>query len=82
MIFYDIISGRLATVDREISARCIAIMNSADPSLLAYMQYYIDNCDPDRGLTYKLAKEFGQRLIDNCREVVGQPPMYKDGEIT
>ena len=81
-MFYNIFFGGLTTVDREITARCIAFMNRADPSLLAYMQYYIDNCDPDRGHTYKLAKEFGQRLIDNCREVVGQPPMYKDGEIT
>ena len=80
LMFYDIIFGRLTTVDRDITARCIAIMNRADPSLLAYMQYYIDNCDAERGPTYKLAKEFGQRLIDNCREVVGQPPLYKDGK--
>lgn len=80
LMFYDIIFGRLTTVDREITARCIAIMNRADPSLLSYMQYYIDNCDSNRGPTYKLAKDFGQRLIDNCHEVVGQPPLYKDGE--
>lgn len=78
LMFYDIIFGRLTTVDREITARCIAIMNRADPALLAYMQYHIDECDASRGETYKLAKEFGQRLIDNCREVVGHPPMYKD----
>ncbi|KZT01368.1 fatty acid synthase [Laetiporus sulphureus 93-53] len=78
LMFYDIIFGRLTTVDREITARCIAIMNRADPELVTYMQYYIDKCDPNRGETYKLAKQFGQQLIDNCREVVGQPPLYKD----
>ncbi|KAI0787467.1 fatty acid synthase [Fomes fomentarius] len=78
LMFYDIIFGRLTTVDREITARCIAIMNRADPDLLAYMQYYIDKCDPERGETYKLAKQFGQQLIDNCREVVGNPPLYRD----
>lgn len=78
-MFYDIIFGHLTTVDWEITARCIAIMNRADLSLLAYMQYYIDNCDPEHGLTYKLAKDFGQHLIDNCCEVIGQPPLYKDG---
>ncbi|RPD59601.1 fatty acid synthase [Lentinus tigrinus ALCF2SS1-6] len=78
LMFYDIIFGRLTTVDREITARCIAIMNRADPELVTYMQYYIDQCDPERGETYKLAKQFGQQLIDNCREVVGQPPLYKD----
>ncbi|KAH9856627.1 fatty acid synthase [Lenzites betulinus] len=78
LMFYDILFGRLMTVDREITARCIAIMNRADPALVTYMQYYIDQCDPSRGETYKLAKEFGQQLIDNCKEVVSQPPLYKD----
>ncbi|EIW57289.1 fatty acid synthase [Trametes versicolor FP-101664 SS1] len=78
LMFYDIIFGRLNTVDREITARCIAIMNRADPELVTYMQYYIDQCDASRGETYKLAKQFGQQLIDNCKEVVGQPPLYKD----
>lgn len=80
LMFYDIIFGRLTTVDREITARCIAIMNRADPALLDYMQYHIDECDASRGETYKLAKEFGQRLIDNCREAVGEAPLYKDGK--
>ena len=55
-------------------------MNRADPTLLQYMQYHIDKVNPDRGSTYKLAKQFGQQLIDNCRQVVGQAPLYKDGE--
>lgn len=79
IMFYDIIFGRLATVDRQITARCIAIMNRADPVLLQFFQYNIDKTDPTRGETYRLAKQFGQQLIDNCREVLGQPPMYKDG---
>ncbi|PCH42040.1 fatty acid synthase [Wolfiporia cocos MD-104 SS10] len=78
LMFYDIIFGRLTTIDREITARCIAIMNRADPELVTYMQYYIDQCDPNRSETYKLAKQFGQQLIDNCREVVNEPPLYKD----
>ncbi|KAI0342734.1 fatty acid synthase [Trametopsis cervina] len=78
LMFYDIIFGRLTTVDREITARCIQIMNRADPELVTYMQYYVDQCDENRGETYKLAKQFGQQLIDNCREVVSQPPLYKD----
>ncbi|KAF9467993.1 fatty acid synthase [Collybia nuda] len=78
LMYYDIIFGRLTTVDREITARCIALLNRADPDMLKYMQYNIDQCDPSKGETYKLAKEFGQQLIDNTREVVGQPPVYKD----
>ncbi|RDB25744.1 Fatty acid synthase subunit alpha [Hypsizygus marmoreus] len=78
LMYYDIIFGRLTTVDREITARCIALLNRADPEMLAYMQYNIDQCDPSKGETYKLAKEFGQQLIDNTREVIGKPPVYKD----
>ncbi|KAG8733585.1 3-oxoacyl-[acyl-carrier-protein] synthase [Ceratobasidium sp. 423] len=78
LMWYDIIFGRLTTVDREITSRCIAIMNRADPTLLRYMQYYIDNCHPEKGETYALAKQFSQQLIDNCRKVVGQPPLYRD----
>lgn len=79
LMFYDIIFGRLTTVDREITARCIQIMNRADPTLLQYMQYHIDKVNPERGPTYALAKQFGQQLIDNCHQVVGQAPLYKDG---
>ncbi|KAH8100945.1 fatty acid synthase [Cristinia sonorae] len=78
LMWYDIIFGRLTTVDREITARCIAIMNRADPALVDYMQYYVEQCDPSRGETYRLAKQFGQQLMENCREVLGQPPLYKD----
>ncbi|KAI0067274.1 fatty acid synthase [Artomyces pyxidatus] len=78
LMFYDIIFGRLTTVDREITARCIAIMNRADPELITYMQYVIDQVDASRSETYSLAKRFGQQLIDNCRDVVGEPPLYKD----
>ncbi|KAF8206176.1 fatty acid synthase [Mycena galopus ATCC 62051] len=79
LMYYDIIFGRLTTVDRDITARCIALMNRADPEVLAYMQYNIDHCDPTKGDNYKLAKQFGQQLIHNTREVLGQPPVYKDG---
>ena len=77
-MYYDIIFGRLKTVDREIVSRCIYIMNRANPTLLDFMQYHIDHCPTERGETYELAKELGQQLIDNCREVLGQAPVYKD----
>lgn len=80
LMWYDIIFGRLTTVDREITARCIAIMNRADPALVDYMKYHVEQCDPDRGETYRLAKQFGQQLMENCAQVVAQHPVYKDGE--
>jgi fatty acid synthase subunit alpha len=45
------------------------------------MQYHIDNCDVEKGETYKLAKELGQQLLDNCREALKENPLYKDGEL-
>jgi fatty acid synthase subunit alpha, fungi type len=79
VMYYDIIFGRLATVDHEITARCIALLNRVDLELLTYMQYSIDQCDASKGETYQLAKQFGQQLIENTREVIGKPPVYKDG---
>ncbi|KAJ7456863.1 hypothetical protein B0H11DRAFT_2321206 [Mycena galericulata] len=78
LMYYDIIFGRLTTVDRDITARCIALMNRANPELLLYTQYNIDQCDPNKGDNYKLAKQFAQQLLENVREVVGKPPLYKD----
>lgn len=77
-MYYDIIFGRLTAVDREIVSRCILIMNRSNPSLLEFMQYHIDHCPTERGETYQLAKELGAQLIDNCRDVLGEAPVYKD----
>ncbi|KAI9703507.1 MAG: 3-oxoacyl-[acyl-carrier-protein] synthase [Bogoriella megaspora] len=77
-MYYDIIFGRLTAVDREIVSRCIHIMNRSNPRLLDYMQYHIDNCPTERGETYKLAKQLGQQLIENCRDVLKEAPVYKD----
>ena len=65
LMYYHIIFGWLTTVDREITARCIALLNRADPDMLQFMQYNINQCDASKGETYRLAKEFGQKLIDN-----------------
>ncbi|KAL4923343.1 trifunctional fatty acid synthase subunit FAS2 [Aspergillus undulatus] len=77
-MYYDIIFGRLRVVDREIVSQCIRIMNRSNPLLLEFMQYHIDNCPTDRGETYQLAKELGEQLIENCKEVLGVSPVYKD----
>ncbi|KAF7185747.1 Fatty acid synthase subunit alpha [Pseudocercospora fuligena] len=77
-MYYDIIFGRLTAVDREIVSRCILIMNRSNPKLLEFMQYHIDHCPTEKGETYELAKELGQQLIENCRDVLGEAPVYKD----
>lgn len=77
-MYYDIIFGRLKTVDREIVSQCIRIMNRSNPTLLEFMQYHIDNCPTERGETYQLAKELGAQLIQNCKDVLEADPVYKD----
>lgn len=80
VMYYNIIFGHLTAIDRETTAQCISLLNRADAKLLAYLQYSINQTDPLKGENYKLAKEFGQQLIENMRTVVGQPPVYKDGK--
>ena len=77
-MYYDIIFGRLKAVDREIVSRCIRIMNRSNPILLDFMQYHMDNCPTERGETYMLAKQLGQQLIENCKEVLDEAPVYKN----
>lgn len=77
-MYYDIIFGRLKTVDREIVSRCIYIMNRSNPLLLDFMQYHMDHCPTERGETYELAKQLGEQLIENCKEVINLAPVYKD----
>ncbi|KAI1007021.1 Fatty acid synthase subunit alpha [Podosphaera aphanis] len=80
-MYFDIIFGRLKAVDREIVSQCIRIMNRSNPTLIEFMQYHIDNCPTERGETYKLAKELGQQLIENCKDVMEAAPSYKDVSI-
>ena len=77
-MYYDIIFGRLKAVDREIVSRCIRIMNRSNPLLLDFMQYHMDTCPTERGETYKLAKQLGEQLIENCNDVLYEAPVYKD----
>ncbi|KAF2841121.1 hypothetical protein M501DRAFT_928943 [Patellaria atrata CBS 101060] len=77
-MYYDIIFGRLKAVDREIVSRCINLMNRSNPLLLDFMQYHIDHCPTERGETYELAKYLAEQLIENCRDVLNEAPVYKD----
>ncbi|KAF9518450.1 hypothetical protein BS47DRAFT_1420879 [Hydnum rufescens UP504] len=78
IMWYDILYGCISTVDHKITTQCIAIINRADESLSEYMQYYVDHCNPGHGEMYRLGKEFGQQLINNCQEAVRHPLLYKD----
>ncbi|KAF9502982.1 hypothetical protein BS47DRAFT_1310401 [Hydnum rufescens UP504] len=65
IMWYDILYGRISTVDHEITAWCIAIINRANESLSEYMQYYVDHCDPGCGETYQYRRRVGSS--DDCQ---------------
>lgn len=79
-MYFDIIFGKLTSVDRETVTQCIQIMNRANPTLMKFMQYRIDHTPTEKGENYELAKKLGQQLIDNCAEMLAknQDPVYKD----
>ena len=75
---YDIIFGRLTTVDREITVRCIALLNRADHDML---QFILISAMLPRARLTDWRKSLDRTLIDNTREVIGKPPMYEDGAL-
>jgi fatty acid synthase subunit alpha len=77
-MYFDILFGKLTSVDRETIDQCIQIMNRSNPTLIKFMQYHIDHCPEYKGETYKLAKRLGQQLIDNCKQTLNEDPVYKD----
>lgn len=77
-MFWDVIFGRLDTVDREIVARCISLMNRANPTFIDFVQYHMDHVPTERGATYKLVQQLGIQLLENCKESLNVDPVYKD----
>jgi fatty acid synthase subunit alpha, fungi type len=81
LMFYDIIFRRLTPSIVKSLPATLPSSILRDPDMLRYMQYNVDHMDPSKGDTYKLAKEFGQQLIDNTWEVAGKPPVYQEGKL-
>ncbi|OLY80881.1 Fatty acid synthase subunit alpha [Smittium mucronatum] len=78
VLYYDILFGRLTEVDREVTAKCIHLMNRSRPDLVRFMEDYINRTDVSKGPTYKLAVDLGKLLIDNCSQAIDFDPVYKD----
>ncbi|KAJ2598230.1 fatty acid synthase alpha subunit Lsd1 [Coemansia sp. RSA 1721] len=78
ILYYEILFGRLHEVDREITSRCIRLMNRANPALMRHMAYHIAKTDVTKGETYKLAREYAEMLYENCEVALVHPPVYKD----
>jgi fatty acid synthase subunit alpha len=77
-MWYAILFGRLQAVDREITAKCIAIINRSDPQILAYIRFKVESCQVGRGPSYALAQDFAKILLENCQQSLQLSPKYKD----
>ncbi|KAJ3255887.1 3-oxoacyl-[acyl-carrier-protein] synthase [Boothiomyces macroporosus] len=77
-MWYDMIFNRLTVVDREITAKCIAIINRADENILNYIRYRINSVALQRGDSYKHAKDLALQLLENCEAAISCPPKCKD----
>ena len=73
----------LPPVNRVEKSPCVALPSLTGPTLTCFNSdnscSTIQSVDASKGETYRLAKEFGQKLIDNTREVNRKPPIYIDG---
>eukprot|EP01117_Protostelium_nocturnum_P000846 TRINITY_DN1109_c0_g1_i4.p1 TRINITY_DN1109_c0_g1~~TRINITY_DN1109_c0_g1_i4.p1 ORF type:complete len:3931 (+),score=1672.78 TRINITY_DN1109_c0_g1_i4:607-12399(+) len=78
LMWYDIIFKKLTTVDREITNRCINIMNRTTDATLQLLQFYIQKMETNSGDSYDLAKKLATTLLENCKEVVQNAPRYRD----
>lgn len=77
-MFWDIIFGKLDSVDRECIGHCISLMNRANPTFIEFVQYYVDHVPTNKGPTYDLAASLGRELLGNCKDALTVPPVYKD----
>lgn len=84
MLYYDIIFGRLKNVDRNVTAKCLHVMNRSFQHLVDFMEFHIfkspEMADYEKSLpeVYALARQYGGMLIGEVRSSLGRPPVYRD----
>ena len=61
-MYFDIIFGKLDSIDRETINQCIQIMNRASPSLIKFMQYHIDHTPGYKGETYQWLRSWANMI--------------------
>ncbi|KDN47731.1 thiolase-like protein [Tilletiaria anomala UBC 951] len=70
--------GPSSALSRELTAKCISIINRADPDLVRFMKAQLAKVNPEQGPTYALLDHFGAELVANCEEAIGTPPVWKE----
>ncbi|KAJ3244145.1 3-oxoacyl-[acyl-carrier-protein] synthase [Chytriomyces hyalinus] len=79
-LYYDIIFGRITSIDRELMNQCVHLMNRSEDyeGLIAFMEYYINNVPAEKGENYARVQELGKILLDNCKAALHADPVYKN----
>eukprot|EP01127_Copromyxa_protea_P004216 TRINITY_DN14111_c0_g1_i1.p1 TRINITY_DN14111_c0_g1~~TRINITY_DN14111_c0_g1_i1.p1 ORF type:complete len:3881 (+),score=986.19 TRINITY_DN14111_c0_g1_i1:27-11669(+) len=84
LLYYDIIFGRLKNVDRNVTTKCLHVMNRSFQHLVDFMEYHIFKSPEMTGIDGSimeqklLARQYGTMLIDEVRQSMARPPLYKD----
>ena len=78
-LYYDIIFGRLTEVDREVTQKCIFLMNRSEQPFVDMLDYFMKKCSLKKEKpTYNLCHEMGTSLSNNCSEAMAFSPAFKD----
>ncbi|CAR31007.1 ZYRO0E07766p [Zygosaccharomyces rouxii] len=77
-LYFEIVHGVLKNVDREVVSEALNIMNRSNETLIKFMEYHVSHTDASRGENYKLVKDLGEQLIQNCKQVIDMDPVYRD----
>lgn len=86
MLYYELLFGRLVNVDRDVTAKCLHVMNRSNRDLLEFMEYHIfkspEMLKGDGSVeAYNLTRKYGEMLIKQVRDSLNVSPRYKDVSI-
>jgi hypothetical protein len=78
-LFQDIVLGKITDVDRNVTARCISIINRATDDVLAAIQFLCGTLQNRSGTRFEIWRRLGNILIENCRQSLNEKAICKTG---
>lgn len=80
-LYYDLIHGKLSTLNRELMNKCQHLINRADDyeSLYHLMEYYLEQWPDKQDEKYERLRSLTQMLVE-CQESIDAEPVYKNGK--
>ncbi len=88
LLFHDIIHGHLVNVNRDVTAKCLHVMNRSFPELVDFMESLLSqvprmlsSADEQAQSSLHLAITYGRMLVDQVKGSLDKLPVYKDVSI-